>query len=269
MRADYNKPNDILEGNKYRGQFKVEKKTLAQRAINFLFSDKIDSIGNYLVYDIIGPTFRDLIYKSFVGAIGMAIYGSVTNPGNPLEQKYAGARRDYSAMSRPGPGQFNVQTPMQPQYGYGIYDITFDTKDIALYYLDRLQAYIAKYGNSLNSEESRITDISDGEQKFRKCLPTLYRKIKELVDEETTIELKSLRSLTTRSAYNMMGGNGRYYAIPYEIVLNNGFTKISVKFDYMTHEGDVRISKPFIYEESEYNLAEFVTLLKQKISRIF
>ena len=129
--------------------------------------------------------------------------------------------------------------------------------------------YIAKYGNSLNSEESRITDISDGEQKFRKCLPTLYRKIKELVDEETTIELKSLRSLTTRSAYNMMGGNGRYYAIPYEIVLNNGFTKISVKFDYMTHEGDVRISKPFIYEESEYNLAEFVTLLKQKISRIF
>jgi len=153
--ADYNKPNDILEGNKYKGQFKVEKKTLAQRCINFLFSDKIDSIGNYLVYDIIGPTFRDLIYKSFVGAIGMAIYGSVTNPGNPLEQKYAGARRDYSSMSRPGPSQFNVQTPMQPQYGYGIYDITFDTKDIALYYLDRLQAYIAKYG------KVRVKDFYD------------------------------------------------------------------------------------------------------------
>lgn len=153
--ADYNKSNEKMEENKYKGQFKIEKKSLAKRAIDFLFSDKIDNIGNYIVYDVLGPTIRDLIYKSFVGAIGMAVYGSVRDAGNPLEQRYSGARRDYSAMSRPGPAQFNVQTQVPPTYGYGIYDITFDTKDIALYHLDRLQAYIAQYG------KVRVKDFYD------------------------------------------------------------------------------------------------------------
>ena len=147
--ANYNNPqNDEanLEPNRLKGQFKVEKKSLSKRLINFLFSDKIDSIGNYLIYDILGPTLRDLLYKSVVGAAGMTIYGSVRDTGNAMERKYAGARQDYSAMSRPGPNQFYAQTQATPQYGYGIYDISFNTKDDALYQLDRLQVLIAKYG---------------------------------------------------------------------------------------------------------------------------
>lgn len=148
--ANYNNSGNIdtdLGPNRLKGQFKVEKKSLSKRIINFLFSDKIDSIGNYLVYDILGPTLRDLLYKSVVGAAGMTIYGSVRDNGNALERKYAGARRDYSAMAQqPASNQFYAQTQATPQYGYGIYDISFNTKDDALYQLDRLQANIAKYG---------------------------------------------------------------------------------------------------------------------------
>lgn len=156
--ANYNNPkNDEanLEPNRLKGNFKVEKKTLSKRLINFLFSDKIDNIGNYLIYDILGPTLRDLLYKSVVGAAGMTIYGSVRDTGNAMERKYAGARRDYSAMARQDPDQYFAPPQPRSQYGYGIYEISFDTKDDALYRLDRLQALIAKHG------KVRVKDFYD------------------------------------------------------------------------------------------------------------
>ena len=62
--ANYNNPkNDEanLEPNRLKGQFKVEKKSLSQRLLNILFSDKIDSSGNYLIYDSLGTSLRDLL----------------------------------------------------------------------------------------------------------------------------------------------------------------------------------------------------------------
>ncbi len=146
--ADYNK-EPVMEENKLRGQFKVEKKPILKRVVDFLFSDKIDSIGNYITYDVLGPAIRDLIYKSIIGAAGMAVYGSVRDTANPLERKYGGAQRDYSAMARGQGGQFYAQTQgavYGGQYGYGINDISFDSKDNALYQIDRLKTMIAKYG---------------------------------------------------------------------------------------------------------------------------
>ena len=150
--ADYNKKPEapLFEENKYKGKFKIEKKPLMKRIVDFLFSDKIDSIGNYITYDVLGPAIRDLIYKSIIGAAGMAVYGSVRDTANPLERKYGSAPRDYSALSRAPQGQFysNPSVPVGGQYNVGLYDITHDSKDIAEYYLDRLKVRIATYGKA-------------------------------------------------------------------------------------------------------------------------
>ena len=156
MAENYNKVNadmDIGE-NRLKGKFKVEKKSLSKRIIDFLFSDRIDSIGSWLTYEVLGPAIKDTIYKSFVGAVGMAVYGQVRDNGNPLQKRYANAQRNgYVAYDQYGyqapPGQFYAQPQTVPYYnqgGLGLSDISFNSKDDALYQIDRLKNMIMKYG---------------------------------------------------------------------------------------------------------------------------
>lgn len=155
MAENYNKPKGQegeMEENRLKGKFKVEKKTLSKRIIDFLFSDKIDNIGNYLTYEVLGPTIKDLIYKSFVGAVGMAVYGSVRDSGNTFQKRYASTQRGYTPYDQFGyqapPGQFYASVQPNPGYygqGLGLSDISFNTKDDALYQIDRLKTMITKY----------------------------------------------------------------------------------------------------------------------------
>ena len=131
-----------------KGTAKLEKRTAKRKILDFLFSDKLDSVGNYLAYYILGPSLKDLIYKMGSGALQMVLYGG--NTGAPAGtyipgQGYQPGRRDpvnYNAPSMPGYAQ--------PQPGYyqrvGINDVSFDTKDDAWLVLDRMGREISRYG---------------------------------------------------------------------------------------------------------------------------
>lgn len=135
-----------------KGTAKLEKKNPRKKIVDFLFSDKLDSIGNYLTYSILGPSLKDIVFKVILGATQMALFGNgsvqqAPQSGNYIPgYGYQAARRDpyvYNNVSNPGYAQ-PQPAPYQPRVGMN--DISFDTKDDAWLVLDRMRREIARYG---------------------------------------------------------------------------------------------------------------------------
>ena len=139
------KPSKVIKGTA-----KVEKLTPVQKVVGFLFSDKIDSIGKYLTYEVLGPSLRNMAYQLGLGALQMAFFGNNRPPaGAPLppSQQYSGARRDYGAYSNAGYASPQPQMIAQTPYRQRIMpnDISFDTKDDAYLVLDRMNRELMRY----------------------------------------------------------------------------------------------------------------------------
>lgn len=132
-----------------KGTAKLEKKSVGKKVVDFLFSDKLDSISNYLAYYILGPSLKELIFKMVTGAAQMALFGGNTMVNNTNSNQpsygYQPGRRDptsYSNYSNPGYAQ--PQGYYQQRVGLG--DISFDTKDDAYLVLDRMARELQRYG---------------------------------------------------------------------------------------------------------------------------
>jgi hypothetical protein len=134
-----------------KGTAKLEKKSAGKKVIDFLFSDKLDAIGNYLGYYILGPSLKELIFKLVTGATQMALFGgnaAVTNNTNSNYipgYGYQPGRRDpltYNNASNPG----YAQPIGYQQQRVALGDISFDTKDDAWLVLDRMGREIQRYG---------------------------------------------------------------------------------------------------------------------------
>ena len=149
--TNYQQPQS---GKVIKGTAKIEKPPLNKRIVNFLFSDRIDSIANYLGTYILGPSLKDLIFKMGTGALQMALFGGLNGVMNPNNTGnyipgygYQTARRDpfpYNQMSTP-PGYAQPTPNMYPQ-NVSINDVSFDTKDDAYLVLDRMQNDLRRYG---------------------------------------------------------------------------------------------------------------------------
>ena len=132
-----------------KGSAKMDKPKMSKKVINFLFSDKIDSVFNYLVDYILGPSLKDLIFKMGTGALQMALFGGQQGNNAPpmgYMNQYSTARRDpnyYSNMSNPGYAQ---PQPGIYQQRVTLNDISFDTRDDVLLVLDRMNRELQRYG---------------------------------------------------------------------------------------------------------------------------
>ena len=146
------------EGSVIKGSVKVEKTGFGKKVVNFLFSDKIDSIASYLANYILGPSLKDLIFRMGTGALQMALFGGQGGANMPplgyFNANYGGGRRDnipYSNMSMQGyqgyvpPGYAQPQNVGIVQQRVGLNGISFDTKDDAWLVLDRMNREISKY----------------------------------------------------------------------------------------------------------------------------
>ena len=71
MQTPDGKPEPEKPSKVIKGTAKLEKRTPAKKLVNFLFSDKLDSIGTYLTYEVLGPSLRNLAYQLGVGALQM------------------------------------------------------------------------------------------------------------------------------------------------------------------------------------------------------
>lgn len=144
--GENNKPSKVIKGTA-----RVEKLTPVQKIVGFLFSDKLDSIGKYLTYEVLGPSLRNLAYQLGLGALQMAFFGNNRPPVNgmiPPSQQATGARRDYAAYSSQAYASPPPQMVQQPGYRQRIMpdDISFDTIDDAKLVLDRMGTQLQKFG---------------------------------------------------------------------------------------------------------------------------
>ena len=147
----------MAEKNKFVNDVKFERKTLSKWLTDFLFSDTIPSIGAYLANSIIKPAINDVLYRSIVGAAGMAIYHTTKdiNPGsynndNPLARRYAGTQKAYTPYNQIGyqpygeyyaPNATNMYNMLGPKPN----EISFGTRDLALLRLNQLKETLAQY----------------------------------------------------------------------------------------------------------------------------
>lgn len=150
--TNYNKPEE--NGKVIKGSARVEKRKFGKKMVDFLFSDKLDSVANYITYYILGPSLKDLVFKMGTGALQMALFGGNTvNSGGSYVPGYG-----YQPVRRDPPTPYNLMGNPNYASGYaqpqpGLYqqrvtlnDISFDTRDDAQLVLDRMCREISRYG---------------------------------------------------------------------------------------------------------------------------
>lgn len=147
--TNYTKPEEA--GKVIKGTAKVEKRKFGMKFVDFLFSDKLDSVSNYLTYYILGPSLKDLIYKMITGATQMVLFGGNSQgsqggsyiPGYGYQPVRRDAPVPYNMMGNPGYAQ---PQPGIYQQRITLNDISFDTRDDAQLVLDRMNREISRYG---------------------------------------------------------------------------------------------------------------------------
>lgn len=142
-----------------KGGVQIDKPSFKKKVVKFLFTDKLDAVGNYLAYYILGPSLKDLIFKLGNGALQMALYGGQQgyggigmNGGSYIPgYGYQPVRRDpvpynnmyqqppYPGYANPAPGPANWNNRI------GLNDISFDTRDDAYLVLDRMNRELQRY----------------------------------------------------------------------------------------------------------------------------
>ena len=141
--AENNYQQDDLKGKVVKGNVKIEKKTFRKKVIDFLFSDKIDSVGNYLM-----------------------LFGNGTVAQAPQSQAYQVGRREpvpYNTLANPSYAQ------PQPSYGaqrVTMNDIVFDTKDDCYMVLDRMSKIIQHYGRARLADYYEAAGITGQESNW-------------------------------------------------------------------------------------------------------
>lgn len=164
--AENNYQQDDLKGKVVKGNVKIEKKTFRKKVIDFLFSDKIDSVGNYLAYSIFAPSLKEMIFKGFTGALQMMLFGNGTVAQAPQSQAYQVGRREpvpYNTLANPSYAQ------PQPSYGaqrVTMNDIVFDTKDDCYMVLDRMSKIIQHYGRARLADYYEAAGITGQESNW-------------------------------------------------------------------------------------------------------
>ena len=163
-----NSPKTSEESGKViSGSVKKEKKPLKQRLVGFLFSNKLDSIGTYLLQYVIGPSLKDLIYKLGENALSMALYD---NGGGPRGGQYIPNKgyqpgydpHKYNTISTPNVA-YSQSRPISPASRCNLEDYSFDSKDDAYRLLDRLSVDLGQYGHVSVADFYRYAGITPPE----------------------------------------------------------------------------------------------------------
>lgn len=124
----------------------AKKPKLKNRILGFLFSDKLDSMGTYILGGYLKPGLRSLMYSVGVAAVGF-LTGQV--PQQPMNGQWNGyptvrPQTPYNMMSAQA-----YQAPPQQPAGYNqslsVNDVRFVSEQYATNTLNELARCIAQY----------------------------------------------------------------------------------------------------------------------------
>ena len=134
-----------------------EKKPFARRILDMFLSDKIDDVGDYITYNVIGPGIKTLLFDVVSGAVSMIFWGdpNVRRRNSPG----TGGNNNRKAYDR----MYDDRRSDQERYQRPAYDVPcfmFDSERDAMDKLDELYWYLDRYNVVKVSDFYTVMDAS-------------------------------------------------------------------------------------------------------------
>jgi hypothetical protein len=156
-------------GKVIEGTAKIEKPKLSKRIVKWLFSDKLDSMGTYIVNSYVRPGIKGLLYSIIVGTAGVAFQQNSQPPaGNYIPgYGYQTAQRaptPYNTLANPAA----YQQPMAPGYSgrVQVYDVRFANENDAWRVINELNFCISTYGKAKTADFYRAAGVTGEEDNW-------------------------------------------------------------------------------------------------------
>lgn len=139
----YRRDQHVLHTNVKGRMVPKEKKPFGRRVLDVFLSDKVDDIGDYITYSVIGPGIKSLLFEMVNSAISMMFWGdpNVRRRGSSSGGGSNNNRVAYDRMyddRRSGRDRYN-------RPAYEVPDFIFDSEQDAKDKLDDLYWYLDRY----------------------------------------------------------------------------------------------------------------------------
>lgn len=120
---------------------KVKKKENGMRKLtdNFI-SEDVTNVKDYIIFDVVVPALKKVVYDLIVGTLDMSLYGGRRNSNRPKADRVS--YRDYNDISRSG-NRSGDRTRTASGYSYD--DIVVETRGEAETVLSRMDEIMEEY----------------------------------------------------------------------------------------------------------------------------
>lgn len=121
-----------------KGSAKIHQKTTGEKLKETLFGEGVDNVGDYVVFDVIIPTLKEMVVNSVSDGINMLLFGE-TKRGRSSSRNSRSGYVQYESYSR----NRDRDSGRRAQFDFS--DIEFETRADAIDVLDAIEDTISMY----------------------------------------------------------------------------------------------------------------------------
>lgn len=121
-----------------KGSAKIHQKTTGEKLKETLFGEGVDNVGDYVVFDVIVPTLKEMVVNSVSDGINMLLFGE-TKRGRSSSRNSRSGYVQYESYSR----NRDRDSGRRAQFDFS--DIEFETRADAIDVLDAIEDTISMY----------------------------------------------------------------------------------------------------------------------------
>lgn len=92
--TDGPRKENSIQKPEIHGKVVAKKPSLAKKIVSAFAGEQVDNVGDYILYDVVIPGVKTLMYDVIIGGVGMALFGDSRPRGN--------ARSSSSRITRYG-----------------------------------------------------------------------------------------------------------------------------------------------------------------------
>lgn len=122
-----------------KGSAKIHQKTTGEKLKETLFGEGVDNVGDYVVFDVIIPTLKEMVVNSVSDGINMLLFGETKRSGRSSSRNSRSGYVQYESYSR----NRDRDSGRRAQFDFS--DIEFETRADAIDVLDAIEDTISMY----------------------------------------------------------------------------------------------------------------------------
>ncbi len=121
-----------------KGQARVHQKTTSEKIKEAIFGENVDSVGDYLIFDILVPSCKELVSDFISKGVDMMLFGETRGRGRSNSRR-GGSYVDYTATQR----KRDHESARRARFDFS--DVEFDIREDAIEVLDAMDDNIEMY----------------------------------------------------------------------------------------------------------------------------